>query len=163
PRGCLGADGAGLRRAAPRSRVPLRGRRAPGVLDLRLQARNVLALRPGRRARTRQLARAGAQGEAGKGAPDRTGSDVLAGVVRRPDLTSGERRPPGKTILLPGGDDELRALVAAEAPIPVEVVTNPSAPLGPSDLAVLVVDQIGPAVRAAVTRVVTEEVPYVVL
>jgi len=43
------------------------------------------------------------------------------------------------------------------------VVSNPAAPLGPSDLAVLVVDTVEPPLRAAATRVITEEVPYVVL
>jgi hypothetical protein len=87
----------------------------------------------------------------------------LARAVRRPDLTSSEPRPPGKTILLPVGDDRLREFVAAEAPLPVQVVSNPAAPLGPSDLAVLVVDTVEPPLRAAATRVITEDVPYVVL
>jgi hypothetical protein len=86
----------------------------------------------------------------------------VARAVRRPDLTAGAT-PRGKTILLPGQDERLRAFVAAEAPLPVEVVSNPAAPLGPSDLAVLVVDTIEPPLRAAATRVITEEVPYVVL
>jgi hypothetical protein len=47
--------------------------------------------------------------------------------------------------------------------VPVDVVTNPAAPLGPGDLAVLVVETVEPALRAAATRVITEEVPYVVL
>jgi hypothetical protein len=87
----------------------------------------------------------------------------VARAVRRADLSPGEPRPAGKTILLPGRDEELRAFVAADAPLPVEVVSNPAAPLGPSDLAVLVVDTIEPPLRAAATRVITEEVPYVVL
>jgi hypothetical protein len=57
----------------------------------------------------------------------------------------------------------LREFVAAEAPIPVDVVSNPSAPLRPSDLAVLVVESVDPSVRAAATRVLTDNVPYVVL
>jgi Ig-like domain from next to BRCA1 gene len=87
----------------------------------------------------------------------------LAGALRRPDLSADDPRRAGKTILLPGRDAELRAFVARAAPIPVEVVTNPSAPLGPGDLAVLVVETVEPALRAAATRVITEEVPYVVL
>jgi Ig-like domain from next to BRCA1 gene len=57
----------------------------------------------------------------------------------------------------------LRQFVADEAPVPVEVVSNPSAPLRPSDLAVLVVESVDPSVRAAATRVLTDNVPYVVL
>jgi hypothetical protein len=57
----------------------------------------------------------------------------------------------------------LREFVAAEAPVPVEVISNPSAPLRPSDLAVLVVESVDPSVRAAATRVLTDNVPYVVL
>jgi Ig-like domain from next to BRCA1 gene len=53
--------------------------------------------------------------------------------------------------------------VAAEAPVPVDVISNPSAPLRPSDLAVLVVESVDPSVRAAATRVLTDNVPYVVL
>lgn len=68
-----------------------------------------------------------------------------------------------KTLLVPSGDAELRDFIAAEAPVPVEVVTNPSAPLGPSDLAVLVVESVDPALRAAATRVLEEPVDYVVL
>lgn len=68
-----------------------------------------------------------------------------------------------KTILVPGGDERLREFVAAEAPVPVDVISNPSAPLRPSDLAVLVVESVDPAVRAAATRVLTDNVPYVVL
>jgi hypothetical protein len=45
----------------------------------------------------------------------------------------------------------------------VVVVSNPAAPLGPSDLAVLVVETVDPPLRAAATRVLTEDVPYVVL
>jgi len=81
----------------------------------------------------------------------------VAGALRRSDLGTT------KTVLLPGGDEALRAFVAAEAPVRVQVVANPRAPLGPSDLAVLVVDEVGPALRAAATRVLTEDVPYVVL
>jgi hypothetical protein len=87
----------------------------------------------------------------------------VAGALRRTDLTAEEPRGARKTILLPGRDRELRAFVAAESPVPVEVVSNPGAPLGYSDLAVLVVDTVEPSVRAAATRVITEEVPYVVL
>ena len=47
--------------------------------------------------------------------------------------------------------------------MPVDVVSNPAAPLGPSDLAVLVVETVDPPLRAAATRVLTEDVPYVVL
>ena len=68
-----------------------------------------------------------------------------------------------KTILLPGGDKALTSFVAAESPVPVEVVSNPAAPLGDSDLAVLVVESVEPPLRAAVTRVLTDDVSYVVL
>ena len=44
---------------------------------------------------------------------------------------------PSKTILVPSGDADLRQLIAAESPVPVNVVSNPSHPLGPSDLAIL--------------------------
>lgn len=83
----------------------------------------------------------------------------MAGALRRPDLS-----PSGaKIILLPGGDDALRAFIATESPVPVNVVSNPATPLGPSDLAVLVVDTVDPALRAAASRVLSEDVPYVVL
>jgi hypothetical protein len=72
-------------------------------------------------------------------------------------------RPAEKTILVPGGDRALQAFVHDEAPVPVRVVSNPTVPLGPSDLAVLVVETVDPPLRAAATRVLTEEVPYVVL
>jgi Ig-like domain from next to BRCA1 gene len=68
-----------------------------------------------------------------------------------------------KTILVPSGDADLRELIAAESPVPVNVVSNPSHPLGPSDLAVLVVEDVDPPLRAAATRVLTEDVSYVVL
>jgi hypothetical protein len=43
-------------------------------------------------------------------------------------------------------------------------MSSPTAvPLGPSDLAVLVVERVDPPLRAAATRVMTEDVPYVVL
>ena len=83
----------------------------------------------------------------------------MARALRRPDL----KTPGAKTILVPGGDESLRAFVAAEAPVPVNVVSNPAAPLGPSDLAVLVVETVDAPLRAAATRVLTEDVPYVVL
>jgi hypothetical protein len=83
----------------------------------------------------------------------------MAGTLRRTDLT----KPAVKTILVPGGDKSLRAFIAAEAPVPVNVVSNPATPLGPSDLAVLVVETVDPPLRAAATRVLTEDVPYVVL
>lgn len=82
----------------------------------------------------------------------------MAGSLRRTDLS-----PVAKTILVPGGDERLREFVAAEAPVPVQVVSNPAAPLGPSDLALLVVETVDPPLRAAATRVLTEDVPYVVL
>ena len=56
PRGRPAADRAGLRGAAARRAVPVQGRRAPGVLDLRLQARGVLAVRPDRRGQKRDNA-----------------------------------------------------------------------------------------------------------
>ena len=45
-----------------------------------------------------------------------------------------------KTILLAGGDRSLKSFIAAESPVPVEVVANADAPLAESDLAVLVVE-----------------------
>ena len=68
-----------------------------------------------------------------------------------------------KTILLPGADKALRSFIAAESPVPVDVVSNPAAPLGDFDLAVLVVESVEPPLRAAVTRVLTDDVSYVVL
>jgi hypothetical protein len=68
-----------------------------------------------------------------------------------------------KTILLPGADRALKSFLAAESPVPVEVVSNPAAPLCEYDLAVLVVESVEPALRAAVTRVLTDDVSYVVL
>ena len=68
-----------------------------------------------------------------------------------------------KTILLPGGDKALKSFILAESPVPVEVVANPAAPLGDYDLAVLVVESVEPPLRAAVTRVLTDDVSYVVL
>jgi hypothetical protein len=68
-----------------------------------------------------------------------------------------------KTILLPGGDKALKMFIAAESPVPVEVVSNPAAPLCDFDLAVLVVESVEPPLRAAVTRVLTDDVSYVVL
>jgi hypothetical protein len=68
-----------------------------------------------------------------------------------------------KTILLPGGDRALKTFIAAESPVPVDVVSNPEAPLCEYDLAVLVVESVEPALRAAVTRVLTDDVAYVVL
>jgi hypothetical protein len=78
-------------------------------------------------------------------------------------LTADGPQPAPKTILVPGGDEAFRAFVAAEAPVAVNVVSNPAVPLGPSDLAVLVVETVDPPLRAAATRVLTEDVPYVVL
>jgi hypothetical protein len=71
--------------------------------------------------------------------------------------------PRRKTILLPGSDRALKGFIAAESPVPVDVVSNPAAPLCEFDLAVLVVESVEPALRAAVTRVLTDSVPYVVL
>jgi Ig-like domain from next to BRCA1 gene len=68
-----------------------------------------------------------------------------------------------KTILLPGSDKALRGFIAAESPVPVDVVSNPAAPLSEYDLAVLVVESVEPPLRAAVTRVLTDGVAYVVL
>ncbi len=47
--------------------------------------------------------------------------------------------------------------------MPVEVVSNPAAPLGDYDLAVLVVESVEPPLRAAVTSVLTDDLSYVVL
>ncbi len=89
-RGGPGADRPGLRRAAARRAVPVQGRPAPGLLDLRLQARRVLAVHPDRRGPgARQRDRARAEGEARAGASGRAGSDALARAVRRADLSPG--------------------------------------------------------------------------
>ena len=87
----------------------------------------------------------------------------MVGPLRRPDLSKPGGKPAAKTILVAGGDKALRAFVAAEAPVRVNVVSNPATPLGPSDLALLVVESVDPPLRAAATRVMTEDVPYVVL
>jgi hypothetical protein len=86
-------------------------------------------------------------------------------VSQRPEESGVGLADPGrrKTILLPGGDKALKSFIAAESPVPVEVVSNPAAPLGDYDLAVLVVESVEPALRAAVTRVLTDDVSYVVL
>ena len=76
-----------------------------------------------------------------------------------PAASDGRR----KTILLPGGHRTLKRFISEESPVPVEVVSNPAAPLGEYDLAVLVVESVEPALRAAVTRVLTDDVSYVVL
>jgi hypothetical protein len=47
--------------------------------------------------------------------------------------------------------------------VPVEIVSDPSAPLEPFDLALLVVDSVDPPMRQAVARVLAEGLPYVVL
>jgi hypothetical protein len=83
-----------------------------------------------------------------------------------PSLDEGGESEPlarRKTILLPGGDKELKAFIAAESPVAVDVVSNPAAALGDYDLAVLVVESVEPALRAAVTRMLTDDVSYVVL
>jgi hypothetical protein len=87
----------------------------------------------------------------------------MAGSLRRTDLTEPPTKNAAKAILVAGGDPSLRAFVAAEAPVPVHVVSNPASPLGPSDLALLVVETVDAPLRAAATRVLTEDVPYVVL
>src|SRR5262245_11089483 len=68
-----------------------------------------------------------------------------------------------KTILLPGGDEHVARFLAAESPVPVEVVSDPAVALGPFDLAVLVVNGVEPELRSAATRVVAEGIPYVAL
>jgi Ig-like domain from next to BRCA1 gene len=82
----------------------------------------------------------------------------------RHESGGGEAAPARrKTILLPGSDKALRSFIAAECPVPVDVVSNPAAPLSEFDLAVLVVESVEPPLRAAVTRVLTDGVAYVVL
>ena len=71
--------------------------------------------------------------------------------------------PGPKTILLPSRDTEIAAFIAAASPVPVNVTSNPSAQLGPSDLGILIVDKVDPALRAAATRLLSERIPYVVL
>jgi len=68
-----------------------------------------------------------------------------------------------KTILVPGGDDRVRAFVEEAAPVPVHVVDDPSVSLGANDLVLLVVEVVDAALRAAVVRVLTAQIPYVVL
>jgi hypothetical protein len=91
--------------------------------------------------------------------PSRPAVSPEAEEAGEPDTELARR----KTILLPGGDKDLKAFIAAESPVPVDVVSNPAAPLGAYDLAVLVVESVEPALRAAVTRVLTDDVSYVVL
>lgn len=78
----------------------------------------------------------------------------MAGVVRRTDL---------KTVLLPGGDEQVRAFLEAEAPLPVRAVGDPETPLRRSDLVVLVVERVDDDLRRTWARVRDELVPYVVL
>jgi hypothetical protein len=86
-------------------------------------------------------------------------------VTAGPEEKGGRQAAPPrrKTILLPGGDKALKSFIQAQSPVPVEVVSNPAAPLGHFDLAVLVVESVEPPLRAAVTRVLTDGVSYVVL
>src|SRR4029453_4931328 len=84
-----------------RGGLPLLRPRAPGLLDLRLQARRVLAVRANRQGlRARQRRGARAQGEAGERAPDRAGHLALVRVVWR--ATLGHVR--GQTLDVAGGD-----------------------------------------------------------
>ena len=64
------------------------GGEEPGLLDLRLQARRVLAVRPARRAAARQRRGARAEGEARAGASDRAGSFPVARALRRAALAA---------------------------------------------------------------------------
>ncbi len=81
----LTAQGFGAQLA--RSTVPLRRRAEARLLDLRLQARRLLAVHPDRRGpEPRQRDRARAEGEAREGAADRAGPDALARALRRADL-----------------------------------------------------------------------------
>jgi hypothetical protein len=84
-------------------------------------------------------------------------------LSKSPEGNGGVAARRRKTILLPGGDRALKSFIATECPVPVDVVSNPSAPLGHYDLAVLVVESVEPPLRAAVTRVLTDDVAYVVL
>src|SRR5207302_1965743 len=92
----------GVRLAAARRDVQVRGRRAPRLLDLRLQARRLLAVRPDRRPEARQRDRARAEGEAGAGAARRAGPDAVARAVRRAGLVR------------PDADEHLPDVLAAE-------------------------------------------------
>ncbi|HEY3184391.1 MAG TPA: NBR1-Ig-like domain-containing protein [Gaiellaceae bacterium] len=78
----------------------------------------------------------------------------MAGVVRRTGL---------KTVLVPGGDEQVRAFMEAEAPVPVRAVGDPATPLRRSDLVVLVVERVDDDLRRAWARVREELVPHVVL
>ena len=101
PHARLGARGPRLRRPAPRRRLPLRRLRVrlgpSRLLDLRLQDRHVVAVRPDRReAAARQRRRAGAEGEARAGAPDRARPQQVARPVRRADLVRREDARPAE-------------------------------------------------------------------
>jgi hypothetical protein len=78
----------------------------------------------------------------------------VAGVVRRTDL---------KTVLVPGGDDQVRTFVEAEAPVPVRAVGDPATPLRRSDLVILIVESVDDDLRRTWARVREELVPHVVL
>jgi hypothetical protein len=78
----------------------------------------------------------------------------VAGVVRRTGL---------KTVLVPGGDEQIRAFVEAESPVPVRAVGDPATPLRRSDLVVLVVEWVDDDLRRTWARVRKELVPHVVL
>jgi hypothetical protein len=78
----------------------------------------------------------------------------VAGVVRRTDL---------KTVLVPGGDEHVRAFLEAESPVPVRAVRDPATPLRRSDLVVLVVESVDDDLRRTWARVREELVPHVVL
>src|SRR5439155_1758152 len=98
----LGARRARLRPAAPRVRVSVRRRQAPRVLDLRLQARRLLAVRAdGRGAGARQRDRARAEGEAREGAPDRARPHALVRPVRRSDLATAHGTAAAASVTVP--------------------------------------------------------------
>ena len=89
----LGAEGARLRPAAARRDLQVRGRQAPALLHLRLQAGRVLAVpADGEGSGARQRRRARAEGKAGERAADGAGSVALVRDVRRSALAA--RQPP---------------------------------------------------------------------
>ena len=72
-------------------------------------------------------------------------------------------RPRRRRSSSPAATRRSRASSRPRARCRCDVVSNPAAPLGAYDLAVLVVESVEPPLRAAVTRVLTDDVPYVVL
>ena len=112
-------------RASARSSSPRcsssRGQ-ASRLLDLWVQARRVLAVRPDRGGpEARQRRGAGAEGEAGEGAPDRAGPDALVRRFRRAALAvrptnARKERPFGRDGLPVGSDPKDGPVSAGQGP-----------------------------------------------